>query len=80
MLICESDDIVVEYSCDLKSEAECVYWFVKQAENKMLTEECVKLTNLRRGRRVPKTEHTDTQARALRELHALHGLIQFYLG
>eukprot|EP00745_Piridium_sociabile_P013610 TRINITY_DN20050_c0_g1_i10.p1 TRINITY_DN20050_c0_g1~~TRINITY_DN20050_c0_g1_i10.p1 ORF type:complete len:301 (-),score=66.62 TRINITY_DN20050_c0_g1_i10:243-1145(-) len=80
MLLCESDDIVLEIPCLSDSDGGCTYWFVKQNEKNMLTEECVRLANLQKGRSVGNTRHAEVQARAERELHALHDLIQFYLG
>eukprot|EP00745_Piridium_sociabile_P042767 TRINITY_DN865_c0_g1_i1.p1 TRINITY_DN865_c0_g1~~TRINITY_DN865_c0_g1_i1.p1 ORF type:complete len:303 (+),score=67.47 TRINITY_DN865_c0_g1_i1:174-1082(+) len=79
-LLFESDDIVLEYPCDSRSEEDWSYWFVKQEEKNMLQEERVKLANLRKGKRINNTVHAETQARALRGLHALHDLICFYLG
>eukprot|EP00745_Piridium_sociabile_P042769 TRINITY_DN865_c0_g1_i4.p1 TRINITY_DN865_c0_g1~~TRINITY_DN865_c0_g1_i4.p1 ORF type:complete len:296 (+),score=72.21 TRINITY_DN865_c0_g1_i4:174-1061(+) len=80
MLLCESDDIVLEYSCDSPDGGLVMYWYVKQDQKNMLGEECVKLANLRKGKRSNNTQHAETQARALRGLHALHDLICFYLG
>eukprot|EP00745_Piridium_sociabile_P024463 TRINITY_DN3871_c0_g2_i2.p1 TRINITY_DN3871_c0_g2~~TRINITY_DN3871_c0_g2_i2.p1 ORF type:complete len:303 (-),score=53.62 TRINITY_DN3871_c0_g2_i2:237-1145(-) len=81
VLMCESDDIVLEYTCHSDSNHSCVYWFLKQDEKHMLAEECVKLSNLRkRGKPIDNTEHGELQARAERGLETLHSLIQFYLG
>ncbi|KAL8624156.1 hypothetical protein ACOMHN_020206 [Nucella lapillus] len=43
VLLFESDDIVLEYSCDPMTDEECTYWFVKQEEKNMQNEECVRL-------------------------------------
>ncbi|KAL8622978.1 hypothetical protein ACOMHN_027099 [Nucella lapillus] len=78
-LLCESDDLVLEYSLHSVSEHECVFLHTKQKEINMQEEERVKLANLKKGTQL-RTEHTETQALALRQLHVLHGLVQFYLG
>ena len=75
----ESDDIVLEYSCQSNLE-KCVYFFVKQQERNMLKEECVKLADLRRGKRIKDTQHTETQACAARDLQLLRAQIQLCLG
>ena len=43
VLLCESDDVVLEYSCDPCSEYDCLFWFDKQEERHMPTEECLNL-------------------------------------
>ncbi|KAL8589990.1 hypothetical protein ACOMHN_007015 [Nucella lapillus] len=63
-LLCESDYIVMEYSLDSGAEGECMFWCVKQKENNKLTDERVKLANLRKGKRLRQTEHRETEARA----------------
>jgi hypothetical protein len=80
VLLCESDDIVLVYSCQSQWDDCAVHWFVKQDERRMSSEDRVKLTNLRKGRSIDNTEHTDIQARAQRVLQTLRGLIKFYLG
>eukprot|EP00745_Piridium_sociabile_P026525 TRINITY_DN4238_c0_g1_i6.p1 TRINITY_DN4238_c0_g1~~TRINITY_DN4238_c0_g1_i6.p1 ORF type:complete len:306 (-),score=64.70 TRINITY_DN4238_c0_g1_i6:208-1125(-) len=79
LLICESDDLVLEYRCS-PDTASHHYWYVKQEENSMLTDERAKLANLRRGEHTSRRQHADIQARAARDLDTLHGLILFYLG
>ena len=81
VLICESDDIVLEYACT--PDTECrghSYWYIKQEERRMLTEERAKLTNLRRGQHTDTGQHADIKERAARELEKLRDLIRFYLG
>ena len=77
LLLCESDDLVLECSCD---SGDYVYWYTKQEEKKMLPEEHIKLAKLRKGKRIRHTKYAETEANALRQLHALHDLIAFYLG
>ena len=79
VVLCESDDFVLEYSGDL-NVPHLLYWFVKQDEKNMLEEECVRLAYARRGKRLHATQRSEIRARAERDLEAVHGLMQFYLG
>ena len=80
LLLCESDDIVLEYLCTESAEIDkCVFFYVKQKHNNMLREECDRLTYLRRGKTCRDTQYDQARARALHELHALHDLMCFYL-
>ena len=80
VVLCESDDIVIEYSDNLNAPPHCLFWFVKQNDNNMLPEERARILDLRRGERVSSTQRSETRARAERELEALQGLLRFYLG
>eukprot|EP00745_Piridium_sociabile_P026524 TRINITY_DN4238_c0_g1_i5.p1 TRINITY_DN4238_c0_g1~~TRINITY_DN4238_c0_g1_i5.p1 ORF type:complete len:309 (-),score=65.04 TRINITY_DN4238_c0_g1_i5:208-1134(-) len=79
LLICESEDLVLEYRCSPDTTCHH-YWYIKQEEHSMLTEERAKLANLWRGEHASRSQHADLQARAARNLDTLHGLILFYLG
>ena len=79
VLLYDSDDIVLEYTCDSNAD-DCTYWFVKQKEKLMLCEERLKLCSLRNGKHLPPTQHRETRVRAERDLEVLRGLIDFYLG
>ena len=83
ILICESDDLVLELPTDSPSENGGLFWYVKQEELHMLQEERDKLRALQTGQpiaNISNSRHAQTQARALRRLHALHALVQFFLG
>ena len=78
-LLCETDDIVVEYSLDSGAEDECTFWYIKQNEKNMSTQECVKLENLQKGKRTSNTKHREAEGRAARDLHVLRDLVLFCL-
>ena len=56
VVLCESDDIVVEYSDNLNAPLDCLFWFVKQDDRNQLPEERARLSDLRRGERVSSTQ------------------------
>ena len=78
-LICETDDLVLEYPCT-NPVPKYSYWYVKQEPRNMLSEERDKLANLQRGEVVHRSRHADITARAARDLDTLLGLLRFYLG
>ena len=80
VVLCESEDIVIEYSHNLNAPAKMTYWFVKQEERNMLHEERQRLADLRAGKRLHTTQRNETRARAERDLEVQHGLLRFYLG
>jgi len=83
IVMCESDDITLEYSWngDPGEESKCVFWYIKQEEKNMLPEERVKLARLRKGKQCTNTQHTATVvASAEQELHHLWDLIWSYMG
>ncbi|KAL8562252.1 hypothetical protein ACOMHN_037208 [Nucella lapillus] len=80
LLLFESDDIVLEYSLHPSSNDTYAFWYIKQEDRNILDEERGKLANLRNGIRTRNTEHTETRALALCQLHVLNGLLKLYLG
>ena len=52
VLLCESDDLVIEFDCNYKRGSGVPYWFVKQETKNMLSEECAKLYKLHRWHQV----------------------------
>ena len=79
-LICEADDLVLEYWCSDAVRPHHMYWYVKQEPCNMLSEERDKLANLRRGESARRSRHADTLGCAARDLDTLLGLLRFYLG
>ena len=82
VLMLESDDIVLEFTCptDLE-ESKFLFYYIKQEEKNMLEEERRKLANLRRGQCVTSRQHhADVIARATEELTTLRSRILFLLG
>ena len=79
VLICESDDIVVEYTGTSDEDYKCVFFYVKQSERQMTTEEQTRLAYLRQGRRVDRQQREDISARARRDIGVLLDLTLFYL-
>ena len=80
VVVCEAENIVLEYSDNLNAPPHCLFWFVKQDDKNLLPEERACLSDLRSGERVSSTQRRETRARAERELEALQGLLRFYLG
>ena len=78
-LLCETDDIVLEYRCSYSVHPYCHYWYVKQDESRMLQEEKDKLANLRKGQIIGRGRYAEIWACAARHLDELHGLILFYM-
>ena len=78
---CESDDIVVHYSCHPTSDSDCLYWYIKQDEKHMLEQEWANYWKLRKeGKPTDSTLHGETLARAERGMDTLRRLLLFYLG
>ena len=79
VLLCKSDDLLIECDCNYKRGCGVPYCFVKQETKNMLSDKCAKLYNLHRWKQVGKGCYTEALARATIKLHALRDLVNFDL-
>ena len=74
VVLFDADDIVLEY------RDSGMFWYIKQAQRHMSTEERDKLAYLHTAKQAADTDFTDIRANAARDLHALRDLLRFYTG
>ena len=77
ILLCESDDLVVEFDCRKRGgEGKWSYFFVKQDSVSLLPEERTRMYQLQLWRKVEQAEFRVAIARATDDLCRLHGMCQ----
>ena len=77
ILLCESDDLVVEFDCRKRGgEGKWSYFFVKQDSVSLLPEERTRMYQLQLWRKVEQGEFRVAIARATDDLCRLHGMCQ----
>jgi hypothetical protein len=80
VLVCESDDVVVEFDYNKGGGAGCVsFWYIKQPFVNLLPDERPRVTQLMFGREVDKSEHRTAIAHATNFLHQLGQIVQRFV-
>jgi len=80
VLVCESDDVVVEFDYNKGGRAGFVsFWYIKQPFVNLLPDERPRVTQLMFGREVDKSEHRTAIAHATDFLHQLGQIVQRYV-